>query len=256
VQHVFAPSSCDRCAESGLWLTCSRLAPEAAKGAFPTTDQESWDIQEYHFIKGQVLFSYNFTDHRQITTIEGKNLTFYVAPNGTRYVNDAEIVDADYLISTGVFHVIKTAVDPRIPDAKPAFLTARNSTTTSNSLPTGQPTSSSPASSGSSGLSTGAKAGIGVGVALVVLAAIAIGALLLHRKRETPKPETSELPGAEAAGWEKTHQLHGDSAPHEMYGHARHEIHCEGTSGRGEMDGSQGSSSLVKSGHGQAYEMQ
>jgi hypothetical protein len=233
-----------------------RLAPETAKGAFPTTDQESWDIQEYHFIKGQVLFSYNFTDHRQITTVEGKNLTFYVAPNGTRYVNDAEIVDADYLISTGVFHVIKTAVDPRIPDAKPAFLPATNSTATSNSSTPGQSASSSPATSGSSGLSTGAKAGIGVGIALFVLAAIATGALLLRRRRETPKPKPSELHGTEAAGWEKIHQLHGDNAPHEMHGHARHEIHSEGASGRGEMDGSQGSSSLVKSVHGQAYEMQ
>jgi hypothetical protein len=184
-------------------------------------------------------------------------LTFYVAPNGTRYVNDAEIVDPDYLISTGVFHVIKTAVDPRIPNAKPAFLTATNSTTTSNSSTTGQPASSSPTPSGSSGLSTGAKAGIGIGVALVVLAALAAGAFVLRRRRKTmTKPNPSELHGTETAGWEKIHQLPGDSAPHEMYGHSKYEIYSEGTSGRGEMDGSQGSSSLAKSGQGQAYEMQ
>jgi hypothetical protein len=228
-------------------LTAHRFAPKAAKGAFPSTDAESFAIQEYHFIKGQVLFSYNFTDRREVTTVNGKNLTFYVAPNGTRYVNDAMIVDSDYLISTGVFHVIDTALDPRIEDAKPSYLNATDSSST------GQPASSS-----SGGLSSGAKAGIGVSVTIVVLAIIGIIAFFLLRRRRKPTGPPSELPATatKAGGWREMHQMSDDKHPQEMQGaNSVHEIHSEGRSGRGEMEGSS-EGARSRYGGSQPYEMQ
>ena len=224
-------------------LTSVRFGPKFAKGALPATDEESFQIQEYHFVKGQVLFSYNFTDRREVSTVNGKNLTFYVAPNGTRYVNDAPIVDSDYLISTGVFHVIETAVDPRIPDAKPSYLTAVNATATPN-----------PSSKGASGLSTGAKAGIGVGVTLGVLALLGAAVFFLLRKRR--RQRTTEPQRFEKAGWSDTQQLPKAHSPHEMQGMSSvHEIQSEGTSGRGELEGSQDAQSRRAGERGQPYEM-
>ncbi|KAJ9615038.1 hypothetical protein H2200_001112 [Cladophialophora chaetospira] len=231
------------------------LAPKHSKGVLPTTDEESFGIQEYHFIKGQVLFSYNFTDRREVTTLNGKNLTFYVAPNGTRYVNDAPIVDSDYLIDTGVFHVIETALDPRIPNAKPNFLTVANATTTTGPSPTGLPISSSSAAAGKSGLTTGAKAGIGVGVTLGVLMLLGVGAFFLLRRRRQQTANVSHAKGK--PGWAEIHQLSDDKAPREMQGESSlHEIHSEGTSGLGEMEGSQGARSRRAGERGQLYEMQ
>jgi hypothetical protein len=64
--------------------------------------------------------------------------------------------------------------------------TSTTSKPSSTSNPTGNspsPTQSQPANKGDSGLSSGAKAGIGIGVALVALAAVIIGVLLIRRKR-------------------------------------------------------------------------
>lgn len=231
-------------------LTNISFAPKTAKGALPTTSKESFELQEYHFIKGEVLFSYNLTNRREVTTVEGKNLTFYVAPNGTRYVNDAAIVDSDYLISTGVFHVIETAVDARIPDAKPLYLTNTNATTT----PTGKPAATSSAVAGKSGLSTGAKAGIGLGVALGVLALLG-AAFFFLRRREQQDPVHSQA--VEKQGWSEITQRPKASSPHEMQGvSSLHEIHSEGTSGRGEMEGLQDAGSRRAGERGQPYEMQ
>jgi hypothetical protein len=233
-------------------LTSARFAPKFAIGALPATDEESFDIQEYHFIKGQVLFSYNFTDHREVTTVNGKNLTFYVAPNGTRYVNNAAIVDPDYLISTGVFHVIERALDPRIPDAKPAYLASGNATTTPGSTPTGLPVTSSTAA-GPSGLSSGAKAGIGIGVALSVLALLGAVFFLRRRKRQ----RAVQSPKSEKAGFAEIHQLPNSPAAQEIHGGSSlYEIHSEGTSGRGEMEGLQDAQSRRAGERGQPFEMQ
>lgn len=238
-------------------LTSARFGPKHAKGALPTTDEESFEIQEYHFIKGQVLFSYNFTDRREITTVNGKNLTFYVAPNGTRYVNDAPIVASDYLISTGVFHVIETAVDPRFPDAKPYYLTDVNTTdvnatTTPNPSPTEQ-SSSAPAET--SRLSTGAKAGIGIGVALGVLSLLGATVFFLLRRRR--QQWAVELQTAEKLGWAQIQHDPTANYPQELPGTTSlHEIHSQGASGRGEMEGSQDAKYRRPGDRGQPFEMQ
>lgn len=182
--------------------------------------------------------------------MNGKNLTFYVAPNGTRYVNDAMIVDSDYLISTGVFHVIDTALDPRIEDARPSYLNASSNATATDSSSTG--------AGDAAGLSNGGKAGIGVSVTIIALAILgAIAFLLLRRRRKRTGPP-SELPATatKAGGWREMHQMSDDKHPQEMQGLSSvHEIHSEGRSGRGEMEGS---SEGARSRHGgsQPYEMQ
>ena len=238
-------------------LTYTRFGPKHVKGALPTTDEESFEIQEYHFIKGQVLFSYNFTDRREMTTIGGKNLTFYVAPNGTRYVNDAPIVASDYLISTGVFHVIETVLDPRTPDAKPRYLTEANMTDV-NATATPKPSSTAQSSSAgteTSGLSTGAKAGIGVGVTLGILALLGAAVLFLLRSRRQQRAVESQR--TEKPGRAETQHFPKPYYPQELEGKTSlHEIHSQGTSGRGEMEGSQDAQSRRAVDRGQTFEMQ
>ena len=62
---------------------------------------------EYHCVQGQVLYSPDLVNGMKIQTVRGKDVTITVLKNGTKYVNDAKLIYSDYLISTGVIHVIE-----------------------------------------------------------------------------------------------------------------------------------------------------
>ncbi|KAJ9609599.1 hypothetical protein H2200_005927 [Cladophialophora chaetospira] len=141
-----------------------------------SSTQAEFDAEEYHFVHGRVIYSPDFRDGMRIKTVEGKDLTLTIAPNGTTYVNDAKVLYTDYLISTGVVHVIEWALNPNDTEARPDL---SNSSTSTNST-------TAPSSSSSS-LSTGAKAGIGVGVALGALLAIGLLFFFLRRRKRTKR---------------------------------------------------------------------
>jgi hypothetical protein len=165
-----------------------------------------FDIETYHFVQGgQVYYSPDLIDGLQMQSVEGRNLTVTVAPNGTKYINDAEIIYSDYLTNNGVLHVLAHEVSPNKTDARPDLSTPANSTT-STPPPTATPTSSSSSSS----LSTGAKAGIGVGCALGGIFIIGLLLIWLRRmkskKSAVPRDEKQQI-AAEMPHHRGSHEL-------------------------------------------------
>ena len=67
--------------------------------------QQLFAFEEYACVHGQVAYSSLLTDGKRLQTVLGKDLTITVQ-NGSIYVNAAKIVDPDYLLSNGVFHVL------------------------------------------------------------------------------------------------------------------------------------------------------
>ena len=61
--------------------------------------------EEYHFVRGQVKYSTDLTDGLKLQTMQGEDVTITVL-NGSIYVNAAKIIDPDYLITTGVLHLL------------------------------------------------------------------------------------------------------------------------------------------------------
>jgi uncharacterized surface protein with fasciclin (FAS1) repeats len=53
------------------------------------------------------VYSTDFTDGLKLQTLQGKDVTITVI-NGTIYINAAKIIDPDYLLNTGVLHLIDT----------------------------------------------------------------------------------------------------------------------------------------------------
>lgn len=127
------------------------------------------------------------TDAKQYQTVQGNNLTITALPNGSKYVNDVKVVDSDYLISTGVLHVLERSLNPNDTSARPQTnQTSPTTTANSSANQTGAP---GPSSQGSGGLSAGAKAGIGVGAVVGGLAIVCLALWYLwHRKHATVIP--------------------------------------------------------------------
>lgn len=69
-----------------------------------STDQLT-SILTYHVIGGTVGYSSSLTNGQQIATLEGDSVTVTINDNGI-FINDAEVVTADVLVSNGVAHVI------------------------------------------------------------------------------------------------------------------------------------------------------
>ena len=65
---------------------------------------EELAIEDYHFVPG-VYYSSNFTNGTTIKTLSGADATVTLQ-DGDIFINDAKITDPDYLISSGVMHVL------------------------------------------------------------------------------------------------------------------------------------------------------
>jgi hypothetical protein len=141
-----------------------------------TTNSEFYKIEEYHLVKGSVLYSPDLANGLKLRTVEGADITITMASNGTIYVNDVHLLYADYLLSNGVLHVIDHPLNPNDTSARPDFVS--NNTTTTNTTITVSPTSTS------TGLSIGAKVGIGVGVGLGALLVLGLVAWYFPRSRQ------------------------------------------------------------------------
>lgn len=55
---------------------------------------------------GFVGVSSDLTNMEVIRTVQGSNLTIFVGPDGSKYVNNVRIIATDYLINNGVLHTI------------------------------------------------------------------------------------------------------------------------------------------------------
>ncbi|KAK5194811.1 hypothetical protein LTR99_010761 [Exophiala xenobiotica] len=138
------------------------------------SQQDIFDLEAYHFVKGLVKYSTDLTDGLRIRTVLGKDVTI-TRLNGSIYINAAKVIDPDYIITTGVLHLIDNAMNPNDTDARPEVANI-----------TGSPTKSSPPSSS---LSTGAKAGIAVGAALGALILFGLLIFFWMRRRRVPKKQ-------------------------------------------------------------------
>ncbi|OHF03803.1 fasciclin domain-containing protein [Colletotrichum orchidophilum] len=110
-------------------------------------------ILQYHVVAGSVLYSPDITN-TSLTTLNGGNVTIRVI-NGTVYVNEAEVLIPNVLISNGVVHVIDNVLNPNNtsvePDTTastrpPAYTDAGTATDGSNPFTSGitGPTSTAP----------------------------------------------------------------------------------------------------------------
>jgi uncharacterized surface protein with fasciclin (FAS1) repeats len=69
--------------------------------------QEQLDAMlEYHVVTGFVAVSSDLTNKEVIRTVQGSNLTIFVEPDGSKFVNNVKIIATDYLINNGVLHTI------------------------------------------------------------------------------------------------------------------------------------------------------
>ncbi|KAK1070304.1 hypothetical protein LTR74_004220 [Friedmanniomyces endolithicus] len=93
------------------------LASEFLAFIPPTALQE---LLSYHIVHGAVgpLYSSNFTNGTQATTLQGTNLVLYFTGGGY-FVNSARIIASDILLANGVMHVIDNVLTPDKDAAQP-----------------------------------------------------------------------------------------------------------------------------------------
>jgi uncharacterized surface protein with fasciclin (FAS1) repeats len=70
------------------------------------THQQRDAMLEYHVVTGFVGVSSDLTNMEVIRTVQGSNLTIFVGPDGSKFVNNVKIIATDYLINNGVLHTI------------------------------------------------------------------------------------------------------------------------------------------------------
>ncbi|KAK5332342.1 hypothetical protein LTR98_011525 [Exophiala xenobiotica] len=131
------------------------------------SSEDIYELQAYHIHIGLPVYSTDLTDGLKLQTLQGEDVTITVI-NGTIYVNAVKIIDPDYLLDTGVMHLIDTTLNPNDTSARPPAL---NSTSADSS------------SSSTSGLGTGAKAGIGIGAAIGGLLLLFLASFLFRRHK-------------------------------------------------------------------------
>ncbi|KAK5019021.1 hypothetical protein LTR60_000443, partial [Cryomyces antarcticus] len=114
-------------------------------------------------------------DGSTFQTIQGNNVTITVE-NGSTYVNDAKIIDRDFLTSNGVIHVIGGPIYYNKTSARPPLASTPSNSSSPTGLTPPQP---------SSGLSVGAKAGIAVGAVLASVAMVLAAIFIVRRARKS-----------------------------------------------------------------------
>ncbi|KAH8666000.1 hypothetical protein BGZ60DRAFT_432167 [Tricladium varicosporioides] len=71
-----------------------------------TTQIQLGQLTAYHFVVGSVLYSSSLKNGTVLTTFAGLPVIVRVLEDGTKYINSAKIIASDYLIASGVMHVI------------------------------------------------------------------------------------------------------------------------------------------------------
>ncbi|KAB5513470.1 hypothetical protein GE09DRAFT_629143 [Coniochaeta sp. 2T2.1] len=129
-------------------------------------------VEKYHFVEGNVLYSPLLTNGSTIKSLQGSNLTVTVLKESI-FLNDVKIIRRDFMISTGVVHLIDRTLDLNNTAARPEE--------TSSGVDGGSPTKIEQ----TRGLTSGAKAGIGVGATAAVTCLVVGG--YFARKRLSQK---------------------------------------------------------------------
>ncbi|KAK5202785.1 hypothetical protein LTR96_011260 [Exophiala xenobiotica] len=149
------------------------------------SSEDIYELQAYHIHIGLPVYSTDLTDGLKLQTLQGEDVTISVI-NGTIYVNAVKIIDPDYLLDTGVMHLIDTTLNPNDTSGRPPSLNS---------------SSAVPPSSSTSSLSTGAKAGIGIGAAISGLLLLSLPIFLFRRhKRHQQRAAIPQLDSREKGG--------------------------------------------------------
>src|SRR5256885_7919068 len=83
------------------------FAPNRTTFDIQNTPQEAnFAYENYHFLHGEVAYTSSLTNGKKLKTVQGNEITVTVL-NDSIYLNDVRIIDPNYLISTGVLHLIE-----------------------------------------------------------------------------------------------------------------------------------------------------
>ena len=82
------------------------------------SEEELAEVLQYHVIDGTVGYSTGLEDGATLETVQGESVTIRII-DGDVYVNDAQVIIADVLVSSGVVHVIDGVLLPDNADATP-----------------------------------------------------------------------------------------------------------------------------------------
>ncbi|RDL36556.1 Uncharacterized protein BP5553_05908 [Venustampulla echinocandica] len=82
------------------------------------TIEQLSSVLDYHIIASGVSFSSNLKNGTKLTTRQGGNITVLHSGNNV-YINSAQLLTSDILLSNGVLHVIGNVLNPEGPGAQP-----------------------------------------------------------------------------------------------------------------------------------------
>lgn len=82
-----------------------------------TVEQLS-SVLDYHIISSGITFSSSLKNGTKLTTNQGGNITVRQSGNNV-YINSAQLLTTDILLSNGVLHVIGNVLNPDSSDAQP-----------------------------------------------------------------------------------------------------------------------------------------
>jgi hypothetical protein len=105
LDHVYI--SLSHTSYDGLTDNDYRFAPNSTQFSPKTAPQEAvFAFEEYHIVHGEVAYTSLLTNGKTLKTVQGGEVTITVL-DGLIYVNDVKIIAPDYLITTGVIHLIE-----------------------------------------------------------------------------------------------------------------------------------------------------
>ena len=186
---------------------------------------------DYHIVPNNVFYSSDFVNGTVLTTTQGSNVTITTVGNDT-YVNDAKIVERDYMVVNGVIHTIDSILDRFNQTIPPQAIASPAPSSTNSTSP----------SASSSGLSTGARVAIGVAVPVVILTVLAGIFFWFWRWRKRKAAQAQAR--AELGAREGANEVRGGAAAKELGTNdpAANEIYTNeqkrelyGDNGRGEL---------------------
>jgi transforming growth factor-beta-induced protein len=103
---------------------CTIFVPQNAAfqalgpGISNMTVEQLSSILDYHLIPSQVLYTPGLTNGTSFTSAQGGKITVRRVGNNV-YINSAQLLTADILLSNGVLHTIDNVLNPEAPGALP-----------------------------------------------------------------------------------------------------------------------------------------
>jgi uncharacterized surface protein with fasciclin (FAS1) repeats len=66
-------------------------------------------VLSYHIVKG-VRYSNQLVDNQTLPTVQGGSLKVKISTNGTIFVNNASVIQTDFLTKNGVLHIVDSVL--------------------------------------------------------------------------------------------------------------------------------------------------